>query len=697
MTAGSEYKGSMGQESSLRFLEESSRNFGESGSSVLQKPTDRGLPTGCSKRMGDRSGTVPIAEEHPGCLCPPLWWTRISRQLAQMPGPRWLWWTLALAAIIGWGFADIRLRGLPWPDRPLEHKTDFTVYTAAGRAFFTGQNPYEVTNPRGWKYLYPPLFALLVAPLSLLSMADQCLVWYFLSVAFCWGCYREASRILRGFQPLLPNLGAKIYSQWVGFLGALAFLAALFPTLNCLQRGQVGILKLYLLLLGVRLAWLSAGWVGKSLGGLAQAGAIVLKLTPALAVGMVLWAQLAAVLAGWWRRQRGQIRSLPLMAKESLPTTSQSPHFAHIPKIRTGPPPASAIEERPSHFQPGPAPHPVCPSIRLAGDYPDYRSGLPSHADPPPGAMKENPGHLDPGTLPPRRSASGTEFRSFTATALGVGVGLILFFFLLPAGIVGWQKNLEHLAYWADRVFPSAGEGFPTENSLSAPDAQSNPEGFQPAKSRILSANYRTVRNQSLANAMFRLAALTDRLLLGGPDDRQLDYVAHAPNRIDAPIYQAVQKAIRAFVLVVLVLAVALLGARGGRLGPAAAFGLGCVGILVISPVSWGHYFMLLAPGILLVPVWLLERGWARAACWLAAVPPVLSILHYSLLDLVGRMGLLGLGTAGWLLAACILVLRITGHRSFADQQIRSFDAGLDEQLFETAPVSLPPVAADGG
>jgi len=112
MTAGSEYKGAMGQESSLRFLEESSRNFGESGSSVLQKPTDRGLPTGCSKRMGDRSGTVPIAEEHPGCLCPPLWWTRISRQLAQMPGPRWLWWTLALAAIIGWGFADIRLRGL---------------------------------------------------------------------------------------------------------------------------------------------------------------------------------------------------------------------------------------------------------------------------------------------------------------------------------------------------------------------------------------------------------------------------------------------------------------------------------------------------------------------------------------------------------------------------------------------------------
>ncbi|HOM18674.1 MAG TPA: glycosyltransferase family 87 protein, partial [Thermoguttaceae bacterium] len=124
----------------------------------------------------------------------------VEKKSGWLPGPRWVWWTAAVAVVVGWGLADIRLRGLPWPERPLEHKTDFTVYTAAGRAFFTGQNPYEVTNPRGWKYLYPPLFALLVAPLNLLPMPEQCLVWYFISVAFCWGCYRELARIVAGFR-----------------------------------------------------------------------------------------------------------------------------------------------------------------------------------------------------------------------------------------------------------------------------------------------------------------------------------------------------------------------------------------------------------------------------------------------------------------------------------------------------------------
>ena len=78
---------------------------------------------------------------------------------------RWLWFAL-LIAIVVWGWVDVRRRARIDPDRPTVHKTDFTVYTEASAAFFDGRDPYEVTNPRGWHYLYPPLFALMLAPLA---------------------------------------------------------------------------------------------------------------------------------------------------------------------------------------------------------------------------------------------------------------------------------------------------------------------------------------------------------------------------------------------------------------------------------------------------------------------------------------------------------------------------------------------------
>jgi len=48
-----------------------------------------------------------------------------------------------------WGWFDVRVRGTIDPNSAI-HKTDFTVYTEAGAAFFDGRDPYKVTNPRGW-------------------------------------------------------------------------------------------------------------------------------------------------------------------------------------------------------------------------------------------------------------------------------------------------------------------------------------------------------------------------------------------------------------------------------------------------------------------------------------------------------------------------------------------------------------------
>src|SRR5262245_59359793 len=71
-----------------------------------------------------------------------------------------------IVALTVWGYVDIGPRGRIEPGRPDRHRTDFTVFTEAGAALFDGRNLYNVTNPRGWYYLYPPLFAILVAPLA---------------------------------------------------------------------------------------------------------------------------------------------------------------------------------------------------------------------------------------------------------------------------------------------------------------------------------------------------------------------------------------------------------------------------------------------------------------------------------------------------------------------------------------------------
>ena len=92
---------------------------------------------------------------------------------------------VAAVLVIGltiWGLLDVRERGQAHPDHVDFHRTDFTVYTEAGAAFFDGRDPYEVTNPRGWYYLYPPLFALLVSPLAALAFKSQVVVWYVISL-----------------------------------------------------------------------------------------------------------------------------------------------------------------------------------------------------------------------------------------------------------------------------------------------------------------------------------------------------------------------------------------------------------------------------------------------------------------------------------------------------------------------------------
>ncbi len=205
---------------------------------------------------------------------------------------------LAVALAI-WGWVDVRVRGQVDPhDRGL-HKTDFTVYTEAGAAFFDGRQPYEVTNPRGWGYLYPPAFAMLVAPLHALLPQVQVLIWFAISALMMYGCYSESLRIARAVLPAGPQ--HSVFGPAPGWIGWSAFVASLLPAFNCLQRGQVGVAKLYLLLLGFRLFLESRHAARAFLAGCVLAMPVVLKVTPLVPVGFLLFEQ---TLAGWFSNRR---------------------------------------------------------------------------------------------------------------------------------------------------------------------------------------------------------------------------------------------------------------------------------------------------------------------------------------------------------------------------------------------------------
>ena len=225
--------------------------------------------------------------------------------------PRWPRWhphgwservkILAILAIAFavWGWVDVRLRGTVDPDNLGIHKTDLTVYTEAGAAFFDGRKPYEVTNPRGWGYLYPPPFAMLMAPLHALPTRAQTLVWFALSVAMAYGCYSESVRIARVVMP--AGMENAVFGPVPLWLGWTAVAAAALPALNCLQRGQVGVAKLYLLLLGFRLCIESTTLLRSAMAGLVLALPIALKITPLVPVGFLVCQQWAGAWLSRWR------------------------------------------------------------------------------------------------------------------------------------------------------------------------------------------------------------------------------------------------------------------------------------------------------------------------------------------------------------------------------------------------------------
>ncbi len=184
-----------------------------------------------------------------------------------------------LIVLAVWCWVDVWPRGRLDPNRPDAHRTDFTVYTVAGKAAIAGENPYAVTNARGWGYLYLPLFALIVSPLANLPEGWQCVVWFWISIVCLYGAFHEFMLLDAWAFPREALDKVDRIAIWGGIVCMVGFSLS---TLNCLQRGQVGILQLYLTLLGARIILTNTTRKSAALGGAILAGAIILKISPVL-------------------------------------------------------------------------------------------------------------------------------------------------------------------------------------------------------------------------------------------------------------------------------------------------------------------------------------------------------------------------------------------------------------------------------
>jgi alpha-1,2-mannosyltransferase len=148
--------------------------------------------------------------------------------------------------------------------RTQERLTDFGVYTRAAWAVRTGLNPYDTPDDRGWHYLYPPTFVLLMLPLAdppigtdrtgYLPYSTSVAIWYVLNVLLLFFTVHLLAKTA------LPDAIRFSRRWWYARLVPLDVgLLALGYTLG---RGQVNIVVLccLALLLFWRHRALLAGW-----------------------------------------------------------------------------------------------------------------------------------------------------------------------------------------------------------------------------------------------------------------------------------------------------------------------------------------------------------------------------------------------------------------------------------------------------
>ena len=162
---------------------------------------------------------------------------------------------------------------------------DFAPYYRGAVALVRGLDPYDlattdaigkelgVTEAEGFRYLYPPVFALLASPLAALPYPAAKAVWCALNVA-----------LLLGTIFLLP--GAVVPNPQPAERRLVLFLAAAFlPVLETLRLGQANLIPLFLAVFALH----ALGRGRPVSAGFAVGLASATKVTPAALLGLFLF------------------------------------------------------------------------------------------------------------------------------------------------------------------------------------------------------------------------------------------------------------------------------------------------------------------------------------------------------------------------------------------------------------------------
>ncbi|HWB09308.1 MAG TPA: glycosyltransferase family 87 protein [Pirellulales bacterium] len=205
--------------------------------------------------------------------------------------------TLLVAFVVFSGV--VQFRCALWPNRRLG---DWNVFARAAWAARTGSDLYAITDDNGFHYLYPPAFAVLLAPLAdapagesragLLPYPLTVLYWYFFNVgclviAVHWLATALETVSAAGIRPSISTRRWWALRVWP--------VVVCLPTVgHTLMRGQVGLV--ILLFLSGMVASLVGGNRVRAGGWLACA--ICLKVIPALLLAYPLLRRDLRFLAG---------------------------------------------------------------------------------------------------------------------------------------------------------------------------------------------------------------------------------------------------------------------------------------------------------------------------------------------------------------------------------------------------------------
>ncbi len=144
------------------------------------------------------------------------------------------------------------------------HRTDFTVYRDAAAAVLHGQDPYAIRNVRGWAYVYPPPFSIVMVPFALLPLPVSVLAWYFVCAGLTVSAVSMSGR--------LAGAGFASDRKRLAILFIPALIVSVWFTVG-LTRGQASVLMSWLVIAAI--FWEKKGRTAA--GAACLGGAVLLK------------------------------------------------------------------------------------------------------------------------------------------------------------------------------------------------------------------------------------------------------------------------------------------------------------------------------------------------------------------------------------------------------------------------------------